>query len=230
MDPTYTATSQDVEDWKRARSRVSSWNRRRKWRLFSELMLTTPESTHVLDVGYQNEEYAPTDNFIEKNFPHLENLTALGIEDHDRFSARYPAVNAVRYDGGEFPFPDNTFDVVWSNAVVEHVGDRDTQVNFLREIRRVGSRAFVTTPNRHFPVEVHTRTPLLHYLPKATFDRYLRATGDAWAAGDYMRLLGASELRSLLGDAGIKKEEFSLYRNRIGPFTLDFVVVMHELK
>ncbi len=63
---------------------------------------------------------------------------------------------------------------MWSNAVLEHVGTRDDQLLFLREVRRVGRRVFLTTPNRHFPVEVHTRTPLLHWLPKPVFERYLR--------------------------------------------------------
>lgn len=223
----YTATPQDIKDWQRGGNRISSWNRRRKWRLFCEHMLATSGSTNVLDVGYSNEEYSSTDNFIEKHFPHLQHLTALGVEQHDKFSARYPAVSVVRYDGGKFPFRDNEFDVVWSNAVVEHVGDRRAQVRFLSEIQRVGRRAFVTTPNRHFPIEVHTRTPLLHYLPKTMFDGYLRVTGKAWAADDYMRLLGVRELRNLLYDAGLKKSEFSIHRNRIGPFTLDFVVLMH---
>jgi SAM-dependent methyltransferase len=182
----------------------------------------------VLDVGYSNEEYAPTDNFIEKHLPHPEHLTALGVEPNDKFSARYPAVNVVRYDGGAFPFEDKAFDIVWSNAVVEHVGNWDVQARFLHEIHRVGRRGFVTTPNRYFPIEVHTRTPFLHYLPKKEFDRYLRATGKAWAAGDYMQLLGASDLRSLLRKAGLRNEEFYLHRNRLGPFTLDFVVVMHR--
>lgn len=223
----YSATPQDVEDWQRARSRVSTWNRRRKWRLFSELMLTNPESVRVLDVGYQNEEYSSSDNLIEKYFPYPQHLTALGIEPHDKFSTRYPNVSVVRYDGAEFPFEDCAFDIVWSNAVIEHVGDRAAQVRFMREIRRVGARAFVTTPNRYFPVEVHTRTPLLHYLPKTMFDRYLRAIGKDWATGDYMRLLGAAELRRLLHDAEIARHEFSLYRNRIGVFSLDFVIVLN---
>jgi SAM-dependent methyltransferase len=206
---------------------VSAWNRRRKWRLFQETAASAFVGGRVLDVGYSNQEYSPVNNFIEKHFPHPERLTALGVEPHDEFSARYPEVEAVRYDGGRFPFEDGDFDVVWSNAVIEHVGGAGAQVDFLREVRRVGRSAFLTTPNRHFPIEVHTRTPFLHYLPKNAFDRYLRATGRAWAAGGYMRLLGASELRRMLVEAGLADGEYSLHRNRIGPFTLDFVVIMH---
>lgn len=212
---------------KRLAHRVSAWNRGRKWCLFQEAAPNAFVGGRVLDIGYSNREHSPVNNFIEKHFPHPERLTALGVEPHDEFSARYPEVAAVRYDGGRFPFEDGEFDVVWSNAVVEHVGDASAQTAFLREVRRVGRTAFVTTPNRHFPLDVHTRTPFLHYLPKGAFDRYLRATGRAWAAGAYMRLLGASELRRMLAEAGLADGEYSLHRNRIGPFTLDFVVIMH---
>lgn len=207
--------------------RLSAWNRARKWRLFERALPSAFSAGRVLDVGYTNREYLPGDNFIEKHLPRPERLTALGVEPHDEFSARYPGVEVVRYDGGCFPFEDGAFDVVWANAVLEHVGGHGDQLRFLREVRRVGRQAFVTTPNRHFPIEVHTRIPLLHLLPRPVFERFLRATGREWAAGGYMRLLGASDIRSLLAEAGVAPAEYSLRRNRLGPFTLDFVIVMH---
>ena len=133
-------------------------------------------------------------------------------------------VKAGRYAGGAFPFADNEFDVCWSNAVIEHVGTHERQVLFLREIARVGRRAYITTPNRFFPVEVHTRIPLLHYLPKPWFDAILRRIGKEWAAGDYMYLLSLSELKAELREAGT--ERFKIFRNRLLGFTLDFVVVV----
>ena len=202
---------------------VSGWNRRRKWRAFQAHF---PVSTNlsILDVGYSDQEYSSTDNFLEKHYPHLEQITALGIEDPGRFVLRYPQVKVVRYDGRTFPFVDQSFDVVWSNAVIEHVGGYDQQLAFLREIARVGRMAWITTPNRYFPIEVHTRRLLLHWLPKRYFDSYLTRHGDGWAAGDYMRLLSGRELHRMLAQAGVN--DYRLIRNRIGPFTLDFVVLI----
>lgn len=201
---------------------ISALNRRRKWRLFLKVIAPT-SSMRVLDVGFSEEEFSATDNFLEKHYPHPEKVTALGIDAASRFRERYPEVTVVRYAGGAFPFADQSFDVAWSNAVIEHVGDRSRQLLFLREVRRVARRAFLTTPNRLFPVEVHTRIPLLHYLPKRLFDRCLRLLGKEWATGDYMNLLSHSSLRELLADAGI--DEFQIVRNRLGGFTLDFVVI-----
>ena len=197
-------------------------NRERKWRLFLATQQPTPE-TLVLDVGFSNREYSSVDNYIEKRYPHPERLTALGIEEPDEFALRYPDVETVRYDGLRFPFDDKQFDICWSNAVLEHVGGRERQVQFLSEIRRVSKRAFVTTPNRLFPVEVHTRTPILHYLPPALFDRYLRRTGKAWATSDHIQLLSETELRQRLSSAGFS--DYRIVRNRFFGLTIDFVVI-----
>jgi SAM-dependent methyltransferase len=204
---------------------ISGSNRRKKWELFLKEMCPD-ETTLVLDIGFSENEYSSTDNFIEKNYPYPENLTALGVDPPKEFTARYPKVRAVQYDGSFFPFKDKEFDVCWSNAVIEHVGNRDKQLLFLNEVKRVTKRAFITTPNRFFPIEVHTRTPLLHYLPKEIFDTYLTLVGEEWATGDYMHLLSLKNLTSLLQEAEIK--QYKLCKNRLAGFVLDFVVMFES--
>jgi SAM-dependent methyltransferase len=202
--------------------RISGRNRLKKWRLFLAEMAPAPQ-TRVLDVGYSAREFSATDNFIEKHYPYPERLTALGIDPPERFQERYPQVRVVQYAGGVFPFADGEFDVAWSNAVIEHVSGEDERVAFLREIRRVARRAFISTPNRFFPIEPHTRTPLLHYLPKRVFDGYLGLVGKRWARGDYMCLLSLGDLRDHLERAGIR--DYRIIKNRWMGFALDFVTI-----
>ena len=176
-----------------------------------------------MDVGFSEEEYSSNDNFIEKHYPYPEMLKAISTDVPVKFINRYPAVTAVHYDGDVFPFKDKEVDLVWSNAVIEHVGDRNKQLLFLKEIRRVSKRAFITTPNRFFPIEVHTNTPLLHYLPKRAFNKYLAATGKKWATGEYMHLMSLSDMKTLLDSAGIV--EYRIIKNRLAGFTIDFIVI-----
>jgi hypothetical protein len=63
------------------------------------------------------------------------------------------------------PFRTGAFDVVFSNSVIEHVGDESQQQLMAREIERVGKRYFVQVPARWFPVEAHYFIPFLSYLP-----------------------------------------------------------------
>jgi hypothetical protein len=63
------------------------------------------------------------------------------------------------------------------------------------EALRVGRRVFITTPNRRFPVEVHTRLPLVHWLPDALAHRAYRAAGKEFATE--VRLLTRRSLVAL---------------------------------
>jgi SAM-dependent methyltransferase len=203
---------------------LQRFNRDRKWRLFNE-QFTTTDALRVLDVGVTDKEFTPSDNYLEKHYPYPNMITALAVDEPQRFREKYPAVKALAYDGKRIPFADGSFDVCWSNAVIEHVGDRPQQLAFLKELIRSSKSVFFTTPNRYFPIEMHTRTPLLHLLPKKVFDAYLRMVGKEWATGDYMHLLGWRDIRDLLRAVGVTN--WFIHRNKVLGFTLDFVVVIN---
>ncbi|MCU1451720.1 MAG: Methyltransferase type 11 [Acidimicrobiales bacterium] len=110
---------------------------------------------------------------------------AVACDLHTRIDAAWPY---VRCDALRLPFPADTFDLVLSNAVIEHVGDEIAQRNFVAEHARVGRHLVITTPNRFFPVESHTRTAFLHWLPSWRAQRSTYFT----------RLLSRAELQRLL--------------------------------
>jgi SAM-dependent methyltransferase len=149
---------------------VSLRSRKRKLQLFLDELGPTAETT-VLDVGADELGFGEGDgcstlNFFEELYPWPERITALGLHDGAGFRARYPQIRYVQGDALSLPFTDGEFDVVFSNAVLEHVGGRERQRRFVSEALRVGRRVFLTTPNRLFPVEVHTRLPFVHWLPE----------------------------------------------------------------
>ena len=160
---------------RRFASRVSMRSRSRKLQLFLDLLQPSAETT-VVDVGVTDAPFGAgsTDNFFEALYPWPERITGVGRTELDRFTAAFPQVRAVRADGRELPFADAEFDLAFSNAVVEHVGGgREGQREFVHELCRVARRVFVTTPNRRFPLEVHTLLPFVHWLPKGLRDRIL---------------------------------------------------------
>ena len=204
---------------------ISGNNRKRKYGLFLE-QLKPSKKDSILDVGYSNIDDTGLANYLETYYPYPHNITALGIESDDLFKKRYPLIKTVIYDGGVFPFADQSFDIGWSNAVIEHVGDEQRQLLFLSELHRTCRQLFFTTPNRYFPIEVHTRLPILHWLPKKIFDKLLSFTPKRWAAGEYMNLLSIRKTKKLLKKAGI--DRYQIYKNRFLGFTMDFCVIVHH--
>lgn len=202
---------------------ISARSRQKKYAQF--LALAKPQAnTTILDIGVNAEEYSATDNFLEKQYPYPQNITVVATDNLETFTQRYPHIKSVQADGRALPFADNSFDIAYSNAVIEHVGDQADQKRFLSELYRVSREGFLTTPNRLFPIEVHTRTPLLHLLlSRARFNAFLTAIGKGWATGDYMHLLSEKELRTLLQQSGIT--EYTLLRNRFFFFTMTFTVL-----
>jgi SAM-dependent methyltransferase len=179
-------------------SRVSLHVRRKMFRLFMEVMRPRPETT-VLDVGVTSDEMHKESNYFEQMYPYPHNITCVGTEDGSHLSQRHPGLKYVQVVSGEpLPFREGQFDVAFSNAVLEHVGTRSQQANFIRELCRVSGSFFLTTPNRWFPLEHHTGLPFLHYLPAPAFRALLRRTHyEHWAHESTLNVLTAGELRRL---------------------------------
>jgi hypothetical protein len=63
-------------------------------------------------------------------------------------------------------YPDNAFDMVHSNSVIEHVGRFQDMVAFARETRRLAPAYYVQTPYFWFPIDPHFyRLPAVHWMP-----------------------------------------------------------------
>ncbi len=199
---------------------TSATNRARKWKLFNATYPPNPEWP-VIDVGFSPGGKVESDNYFEKHYPHTSKITALTIAPIGDSPERYPDITVVRYEGKVIPFDDKTFELVWSNAVVEHVGGRDAQVQFIREVDRVATRHFITTPNRWFLFEVHTKLPLVHWLPKPIFDRIAKKLGKGWATGSYMNLLSRRQFERALREAGVT--DYHITANRFLGVPMDFV-------
>jgi len=129
-------------------------------------------------------------------------------------------------DARSIPFPEKSFDIVYSNSLIEHVGDWKDQQRCAREMSRVGKRLWIQTPNRGFPVEPHLLYPLVHWLPRrsqqhlvrlaprALFTSGVQSSREIW---ETTRLLGAKQVRELFPNC-------QLHRERLLGITKSFIV------
>src|SRR5579884_2043117 len=169
--------------------------------------------TRVLDIGGTTYNWALV--------PVRPRLTLLNMPR--ALEAITDGINWVAADGCALPFGDASFDVVFSNSVIEHLRTFERQQAFAAEVARVGKRYCVQTPNRWFPLEHHLLTPCIHYFPKR-WQAPLVRRWTVWATltgiqgerkrfyiEDYLadvRLLGRAELQALFPGASITPERF----------------------
>jgi hypothetical protein len=72
---------------------------------------------------------------------------------------------------------------------------------------------FVTTPNRRHPIEFHTATPLLHYLPPHIYRKIYAAVGfEFFSKEENLNLLDAAQLLELLGPDARARAELTFHR------------------
>jgi SAM-dependent methyltransferase len=190
--------------------------RRRMFARFISVFSPT-SGDRVLDVGVTGDQDFRESNVFEALYPYPRRLVALGREELRAVRTKQPGICLVRGDGCYLPFKTRSFDIAVSHATVEHAGHRSAQAAFVGELLRVAGRCFVTTPNRWFPLELHTFVPLLHYLPAPLHRRILRRLGLRFYADEAnLNLLTRSELRRLFPEDVTVKVEFSpLWTNLI---------------
>jgi hypothetical protein len=154
--------------------------RQEMYKLFLE-KIQPNQDFKILDIGVSGEENDGA-NFLEQNYPWPNQITCAGIGDGENLKFAHPDVSFVNIEPNKpLPFPDNYFDVSYSNAVIEHVGGPCEREFFISEHMRVAKSVFLTFPNRWFPVEHHTSIPLLHFFP-SLFRTILRGTRfDEWS-------------------------------------------------
>jgi hypothetical protein len=195
---------------------ASSNFRLARFSLFVDLINSIPvmeRPLRILDVGgveaYWNDKRKLIDRPLE--------ITLINL---DRESITKPEFVSLRGNACHMPeFPDNSFDVVHSNSVIEHVGQWSSMVSMAVEIRRVAPSYFVQTPYFWFPIEPHARTPFLHWLPESLKFRLVmaRKCGPYWSKAatvdEAMRTIQSSLLldkrmfSALFPDANIVPEK-----------------------
>jgi len=189
--------------------------RRRRMDLFASAF-GIKDATRIVDLGG-----------LPWNWSLLEQrpeVTMVNLEGSDDYATQSGYLDALKhkmiiYDGQVVPFPDNSFDICYSNSVIEHVGDSSAVARFASEVKRLAPRYFVQTPNRWFILEPHFICLFVHWLPLRLrrpiigwFSLYCWMNKAGQDQVDELlhdiKLLSVKDMRRLFPDAEIIRERF----------------------
>ena len=199
-------------------SKLSYKSRLKKLELFNKVMSPT-QDTKILDIGAEISPMGNRGLQLIDSYSWKENITATNIsEDHiSLINKHYPQIKTKAADACNLPWPDKSFDVIYCNAVIEHVGDFARQKKMASEIMRVGKRWFVTTPNRWYPFEFHMRLPFVTWLPgyaylwcgKIVHYNHISKKYVFWSKYEHLRLLSAGEMKECFSSSQIVKQKIT---------------------
>ncbi len=192
---------------------LATRSRQRRFRFFKSLVDSLPKPLRILDVG-------GTRHFWETmGFCGSADVQII-LLNTEKAQTLQPNLSSVAGDARDMvTFRSGEFDVVFSSSVIEHVGTFKDQRLMADEVRRVGKRYFVQTPNRYFPIEPHFLFPLYQFLPLGVQIWLLTHYELGWlgriddpekaaAAIRSIRLLTRRELKQLFPGCEIYGEKF----------------------
>ena len=195
-----------------AKNSLGSKFRAKRFEDFKAKLDSIPTPVKILDIGGLESFWV--NNGIGGDMRY--DVTILNL---DKAQVHYPNFKSLAGDATNLSaFEDKSFDIVFSNSVIEHVYTLENQQKMANEIMRVGNHYYVQTPNKHFFIEPHYILPFFDYLPNGLKYFILTRTplsrGKRWRKEDAqqyiqeIRLIALGEMKKLFPRSKIYKEKF----------------------
>jgi hypothetical protein len=190
---------------------LSNRLRARRFQVFEDLVRGLPRPLRIIDVG-------GTTEFWEHRGWAGRSDVQITMVNLKQQPSKYPNITSTVGDATTLEgFADRSFEVAFSNSVIEHLFTRENQAAMARQIRRVATAYWVQTPNYWFPIEPHFHVPGWQWAPVGVRVAILRRRACGWRGRTpdpqrarkivtEVRLLTRRELLGMFPDATILGE------------------------
>ena len=180
----------------------------------------------LLDIGTTEDESAKSSNIFCKmlNIIPIHKSISNQKITNTRFKVRKKKSITSSFSQEEINLLKS--DLVISSATIEHVGSFKNQVKKVKNMINLSKKYFIiTTPNNYYPIEFHTKLPLIHWFPKKIFRKILLLLNmDYFANEKNLNLLSKKELDNILCLFN-KKIEYRIYEIKFLFFVSNFLAI-----
>ena len=205
--------------------RIINQKRMEMFKLVSK-KINISKISDLLDIGTTNDSKLSSSNFFCRMFDKISKHKS--ISDQKINNSRFIKClrKSITSNFSKKEINNLKSDLVISSAVIEHVGNFNNQINKVRNMIKLSKKyIIITTPNRFFPVEVHTKLPLIHWLPKKIFRKILLFLHmDYFAKEKNLNLLSIIELKRIL-DNFSREISYKIYTIHFLGFVSNFLVI-----
>jgi hypothetical protein len=138
---------------------LSNQMRAKRFEVFQKLAASLPRPLSIIDIG-GTPKFWELCGWANRDDIHITLVNLKNSEcKHSNIEIKVgDATNLADYS-------DQSFDIAFSNSVIEHLFTYENQASMAREVQRVGRAYWVQTPNYWFPIEPHFQILGWQWLP-----------------------------------------------------------------
>jgi len=182
----------------------------------------------IIDIGTTPSLDSEQNIFLTKTQEN-QNITCLSNQDCKILLKKFNNIKEIIVgDGKNTLLDENSFDIVHSNATLEHVGNYNNQILFVRELIRISKKyVFLQTPNRYYPIDFHTILPFIHWLPKKIHRKFLKILKlNFYSKEENLNLLSKNDLKKICKELEIIK--YKIIEHKLFFLTSNLILIIEK--
>ena len=191
----------------------------------SKIELNEVES--CLDVGTTIDFNNESSNIIIKSFSDIKIKNSISNQVINNNFFKNSLNKSITDDLSTNDLNQLKSDLVIASATIEHVGSFENQKKMLENIIKLSKKFFViTTPNRYYPIDFHTKIPFIHWLPKSIHRFLLKLVGLKYFSNEEnLNLLSKKDLKNIIKNDKYININFSIETIKLFGLISNFIIV-----
>jgi len=185
---------------------------------------------HALDIGTTDDDGFESSNYLIKNLRNIKIYRSISDQKINSKFFSKTLTKSITDNFSHEEIENYSSDLVISNATIEHVGDKNSQIKMTENIIKLSKKIFViTTPNRFYPFDFHTKIPLIHWLPKKIHRKILKIIGlEYFSKIENLNLLSKNDILEILSN--FKNIKYKIFYIKLALIKSNFIIIGEIIK